>query len=67
VDVAALVDRADLDAGNELDARRARLAGGRVAPGGRVVIGDADSRKARSAGLSNELRRRQDAVGGGGV
>jgi hypothetical protein len=38
-----------------------------VPGGGRVVIGDAENGKARSAGLSHELRRRQGAVGGGRV
>src|SRR5262249_29239350 len=67
VHVAAVGDGADLDARDELEAGRAGGVVRRVAAGCRVVIGDADGRKARSAGLVDELRRRQEAVGGGRV
>jgi hypothetical protein len=58
VHVAAGVDGADLDAGNEVEAGGWRGVARGVAAGGRVVIGDADSEKARSAGLFKKLRRR---------
>jgi hypothetical protein len=58
VHVAAVVDGADFDAGNEIEARRPRRVARGVAAGSGVVIGDADSEKARSAGLFDEVRRR---------
>src|SRR5204863_6302280 len=67
VDVAAAGHRADLDAWNELDAGVTRHVPDGIAAGGRVVIGDADDGQARGTGLENELRRRERAVGGGGM
>ena len=67
VHIAPVGNRADFDPRDELDAGFARGGRRRLAAGGRVVIGDAENGKARSAGLSNELRRRQGAVGGGRV
>jgi len=67
VHVPALVDGADLDSRNEPDAGRARCADGGIGSAGRIVIGDADDGQAGGAGLVNELRRRERAVGGGRV
>jgi hypothetical protein len=67
VHVAAVRDGADLDARYEVDTGVTRRVTRGIAAGGRVVIGDADDRKARGARLMNELRRRQCAVGGGRV
>jgi hypothetical protein len=67
MDVAAGGDRADLDPRHELDAGVAGGGASGVTAGGGVVIGDAENGKARSAGLENELRRRQRAVGSGRV
>jgi hypothetical protein len=67
VDVAPVLDGADLNPRDELDAVRARGLTRGIDAGRRVVIGDADNGKARSAGLENKVRRRERAVGRGCV
>jgi hypothetical protein len=67
MDVAPGGDGADLDAGDEPEAGVARRGPGGVAAAGGVVVGDADDGEARAAGAGNELRRRERAVGGGGM
>lgn len=67
VHVTAVGDGADLDATHQL---HPGVPGGDPSffeTSGRVVVGDAENGKARSAGLEDELRRRQCAVGGGRV
>ena len=67
MDVTAVGHGADFDAGDELEPGRARRAGRGLDARDRVVIGDAENRKARSAGPGYQLRRRQRAVGSGRV
>ena len=67
VDVAGPLDRRDFDAGHETHAVPRRGIRRFRQTCGRVVIGDAENGKARGAGLGNELRRRERAVGGGRV
>ena len=64
VDVTSVGDGADLDAGHDFEAGDTSGAARGIGAGGGVVIRDADDRQARGAGLVNELRRRQRAVGG---
>ena len=67
VDVAPGIDRTDFDARHEIDP--CVVCGRTGLPDTRngIVVGDADSGKARRASGANEVRRRQCAVGRGGV
>ena len=63
VHVAALVDRRDLDAGNDADAGALRRRGDLGDRRDGVVIGDADGGEAGGGGARDELGRRQPPVG----
>ena len=63
VDVTAIVDRRDLDAGNDADALRLRGRRDFRKRSHGVVIGDADGRESRRGDAGDELDRRQPPVG----
>ncbi len=67
MDVVAVLDGGDFNARDQLDAGVTGGGPRRVDARGRVVIGDADNRKARRAGPGHEIRRRERAVGCRGV
>jgi hypothetical protein len=60
--VPSVLNGSDFDAGYQLDAGGARRIARGVDARRRVVIGDADNGKARSAGLEYEIRRSKRAV-----